>query len=190
MNLETARLQQAEYMGYDLLHKLARTALVNCWMESSHESSLMWNSYAGTEGVAIRTTFRDLRESLRLMDPEVPATFGRVNYVDYRQEEVPRFGCAPFFHKRLEYHGEKEVRVLLPGPPWKQHLNLDPDKVKISLDPDVAKWRGRQIGVNLQCLVKEILVSPKAKPWFHRLVNTVLDRSPIEISATPSVLGS
>ena len=48
-------LQQAERIGNDVLREIARTALISCWTESDHESSLMWKAYAGAEGVAVRT---------------------------------------------------------------------------------------------------------------------------------------
>ena len=54
------RLQQAESRSHNLLSAIARTALTSCWMESGHESSLMWKAYAGSEGVAVRTTFQNL----------------------------------------------------------------------------------------------------------------------------------
>ena len=90
------RLQQAESIAHDMLQRIARTSLISCWTESDHESNLMWEAYAGAEGVAVRTTLRDLRESF-LSATELPVTFGQVKYVDYRRQEVPRFGWGPAF---------------------------------------------------------------------------------------------
>ena len=137
------RLRQAESIAHDKLQEFVRTALISCWTEFNHESSLMWEAHAGAEGVAIRTTFQDLRESIRSV-AELPVTFGQVKYVDYRQQEVPRFGWAPLFHKRIEYREEGEVRAVLPGPPFQG--------TDIRLDPDVAEQRGRYVGVNLENL--------------------------------------
>ena len=85
-------LHQAEHLGRDLLHKIVQSALISCWAKSDHEAALMWEAYAGAEGVAVRTTFRDLQESVR-SDAELPVTFGQVDYVDYLQQEV-RLGPA------------------------------------------------------------------------------------------------
>ena len=38
------RLQQAERLAHDVLREIARTALISCWTESDHESSLMWET--------------------------------------------------------------------------------------------------------------------------------------------------
>ena len=42
-------LHHAERVGQNVLREIARTALVSCWTESVHESSLMWKAYAGAE---------------------------------------------------------------------------------------------------------------------------------------------
>ena len=163
------RLQQAESRSYDILSAIARTALVSCWTESDHESSLMWKAYAGAEGVAIRTTFQDLQNSIRSA-ADLPIKFGQVEYVDYRTE-VPRFGSAPLFHKRMEYREEGEVRAVLPGPPWD---NIGVPETPIPLDSDVAERRGRYVSVNLAVLVKEIVLAPHSTPWFAEVVNSVM----------------
>lgn len=169
--------QQAEALGHEVLHKMTRAALISCWTKSGHESSLMWESYAGSEGVAIRTTFEDLQESIRSVG-ELPVTFGQVEYVDYRPGEVPRFGWAPLFHKRVEYRGEGEVRAVLPGPPadgWS--ANPLGGVSDVPLDPDVAEQRGRYIPVDLEILVKEIVLPPHIAPWFAQVVKSVLPSS-------------
>ena len=183
-------LQQAEHLGHELLRWLARTALISCWTESGHESSLMWEVYAGSVGVAIRTTFQRLQESIRSV-AELPVTFERVEYVDYRRKEVSRFGLAPLFHKRMEYRGEGEVRAVLPGPSLEGriegcHLEV-PD---IPLDPDVAEQRGRYVPVNLEILLKEIVLPPHAAPWFAQVVESVIHSSPVSARVARSSIES
>ena len=108
------RKQQAERLGHEVLRKIARTALISCWTESDHESSLMWESYAGAEGVAVRSTFQNLQESIRSV-AELPVTFWQVEYVDYRRKEVPRFGWAPLVE--LGYQLLLALALLsMPGP--------------------------------------------------------------------------
>ena len=184
------RLQQAERLGQDMLRKIARTALISCWTESDHESSLMWEAYAGAEGVAVRTTFESLQDSIRSV-AELPVTFGQVEYVDYRRNEVPRFGWAPLFHKRMEYRGEGEVRAILPGPPFQESvLQLHPEVPDICLDPDVAEQRGRYVPVNIEILVKQVVLPPHAAPWFDQAVKSVIHGSPIRLRTTRSVIES
>ena len=178
------RLQQAEHQVHDVLRKSARTALISCWTESGHESSLMWETYADADGVAVRTTFQHLKESIPSV-AERPVTIGKIEYVDYLRKEVPRFGWAPLFHKRMEYHSEGEVRAVLPGPPLKDEYltNLDLD---IRLDPDVAEQRGRYIPVNLEILVQEVVLPPHAAPWFAQTCH----QSPVRARVTRSAIES
>ena len=181
------RLQDAERSVRIRLHKLARAALVNCWTASRHESSLMWETYAGEEGVAVRTTFERLQKSIRSAH-QLPVTLGRVNYVDYRRERVPRLGWAPLFHKRMEYHGEGEVRAILPGPAFEvREVSLDVD---IPLDPDVAEQGGRNIPVNLDILVKQVVLPPHAKPWFAKVVKSVMRQSRVSAPVARSAIES
>ena len=179
--------RQAEQDAYELLSSLARKTLVSCWTESEHESNLMWESYAGSEGVAIRTTFQRLQDSIRLVG-EPPVTFGRVEYVDYSQGEVPRLGLSPLFHKRLEYRGEGEVRAVLPAPSPKNWFTGSPVVVApdFSLDPDVDEQRGRYVPVNLEILVEKIVLSPNAKPWFAEVVQSAIRNSAVKARVTRS----
>lgn len=178
-------LYGAEHYSIDLLHKIARTALICCWTASEHESALMWKTYAGAEGVAVRTTFHGLKESIRSA-AEHPVIFGQVQYVDYPQQEAPRFGWAPLFHKRAVYRGEEEVRAVLPGPPW--DARIDPNFQVIRLDPDVEEQKGRYVPVDLDILIGEVLVSPYAKPWFAEVVKSVMKRSAVEACVIPSAI--
>lgn len=179
------RLQQAERIGHRYLSSMTRTALISCWTKANHESNLMWDAYTDTEGIAIRTTFHDLQNSIRSVHPtyKLPTTFGQVEYVDYRQQTVPRFGWAPLFHKRIEYRDEEEVRIVLPGPP----LSND-NPPEIILDPDVERQRGRYITVDLNILLKEIVISPRTAQWFTQVVESVVRRSQIQTPINPSTL--
>ena len=81
-----ATLQQAELTVRGLFHKSARYSLINRRIMSGNESSLIWNHCAGRErqGAAIRTSFRNLEESINAMNPELPVKFGRVRLLPHR----------------------------------------------------------------------------------------------------------
>ena len=178
-------LQQAERIGHGVLHEIARTALISCWTESGHESSLMWKAYAGVEGVVVRTSFQNLQESIRSV-AELPVTYGQVEYVDYRRIEVPRFGWAPLLHKRIEYREEGEVRAILPAPPWDVSIQQGVPETHIPLDSDVAEQRGRYIPVDFEILVQEIVLPSHASPWFAQVVKSVMDDSLVRSRVTRS----
>jgi len=183
------RLQQAERIAHEVISGIMKTAVVSCWTESEHESSLMWNAYASSEGVAVRTTFQKLKDSICSHDPP-QAHFGRVEYVDYKSE-VPRLDLAPLFHKRAEYREEGEVRIILPGPAYdlriyEQHPH-DTLEDRVPLAPEeVVLPRGRYVPVDLEILVKEVVLPPKAASWFAEVVESVIANS----SVSPRVVRS
>lgn len=172
---EAGHLHGAETLSCKILHKFTRSCLVNCWAISEFESALMWDKYAGPEGVAIRTTFQDLQDSFGPIPDELPITFGKVEYVDYRQRNIQRFGWAPLFHKRVEFRSEEEMRVLLPGPPW-DVTKANPADVDtlVQLDPDVKSNRGRCVNVDLSTLMKKVVLSPSAPTWFEEVVKSFM----------------
>ena len=182
------RLTESEAWGHQLLQRMTRSALISCWTESDHESSLMWEAYAGNEGIAIRTSFQDLRKAICSVS-EPPITFGQVDYVNYAHEEVPRFGWAPLFHKRMEYRAEDEMRAILPGPPLDLSEPVERGEVpKVRLDADVAKHKGRYVPVDLEILVKDVVLPPRVAPWFARVVESVLQDSSTDPHVTASVI--
>ncbi len=182
-------LYHPEQQVCDLLYKIARTALICCWTRSDYESTLMWKTYAGEEGVAIRTTFGDLQKSVLSLG-KLPVIFGQVEYVDYVQREVPRFNWSPLFHKRVEYRAEEEVRALLPGPCLKHGSSTPEEMMDIRLDPDVEKQRGRYIPVDLSILVTKIVISPYAKPWFTEIVKSAVRQSSFDIDVCNSSINA
>lgn len=162
--------------GLALVSATIRTSLISCWTESEYESNLMWEKYAGEEGVAIRTTFQGLKDSFTCVEKD-KAVFGQVTYVDYK-DEVRRLGTAPLYHKRMEYREENELRIALPGPPFdrEKHISYLQGSnlmdVNIPLDPDVAEQRGRYVPVDLGILVKEVVLPPNSNSWFAEVVGS------------------
>lgn len=89
---------------------LLRCAHASCWRHGA-ESAAMWRLYCGVgDGVAIRTTFAKLRESIT--DPDVCVSL--VAYKDYQTERfaVHRQSYHPAIHKQRAFEHEQEVRVL------------------------------------------------------------------------------
>ena len=161
--------------------------LVNCWHESSHESTAMWSQYTPKHGgVAIKTDFKSLSKSFVCNDI---IFVGRVNYIDYETTSIPRLNdFAPFLHKRKGSEHEKEVRVInidLPLPPDL----FDPDIPLEPLDLSSAIHNvGAYRDVDLATLVNELIVTPHAEDWFFELVRTVAARYALEVSVMRSSL--
>ena len=165
----------------------AAFTLVSCWHESSQESMAMWKLYSKeADGVAIKTTFASLSESLQC-DEDV--FVGRINYVDYDAaspigilDDEDRLFKGPsadpllklrssFFHKRKAFEHEKEVRALHPLSMW----GLFPGGMTKELpEPDCGV--GKNLRVELPQLIKQIVVSPICPAWMVELVESAAAR--------------
>jgi len=58
--------------------------------------------------------------------------------------------------------------------------------MNIRLDPDVEKQRGRYVPVDLGLLIKKIVVSPDAKPWFREVVKSAVRKASLEVGVCGS----
>ena len=136
---------------------------VNCWHLSDYENAFMWCSYANP-GVAIKTTFAALKDSLRLSPPHV--TGGIVQYLDHDKDEVVRVRSegqgkqwSSFEMAVLKYpsfEGEKEFRVI---------TNLLDTVIDGNTGSTLEPKRtgdGIFVPVNLYRLLNEVVISPDA----------------------------
>jgi hypothetical protein len=134
---------------------LLRCTHVSCW-RWGEESEAMWRLYCpGEDGVAIRTTFAKLRDSVN--DPHTCVS--EVKYFDYGTGRFLRHihDWDPAFHKRVAFKHEQEVRVL-------RH--------------DVADWRqasedeafrlpsGYELQWDPAAVIVEIIVNPQSAPAY------------------------
>ena len=171
-NFHAARCQV-----HELLDALTKNLIINCWTESEHESSVMWKSYAGNEGIAIRTTYGDLIESLNL--PKEVVRSGKVKYVEYNSGQIPRFNWAPLFHKRIEFKGEDEVRIVVGT-----HYRFD-EKVVV-LDSVVKENGGSYIPVDLDKLIGGIAISPYSDSSFKEGVSLAVEQASLNSKVVQS----
>jgi hypothetical protein len=141
---------------------------ISCWHLSEHESAAMWRLYLkSNEGVAIRSTFGRLCDSLRNFP--VPVYIGAVTYLDYKREGFPEgITFRPLFHKRKSYEHERELRALV----W---TVAAPEGGGFH-SKDAKRNGGLYIPVDVQELVERVYVAPTAPAWFKELVETVVDR--------------
>ena len=151
--------------------KVPLLMVVNCWHENVYESEAMWKVYAtGQNGIAIKTTFSKLAESLVC---EEPIFIGTVSYVDYDSTPIPeRNIMEPLLTKRTSFSHEREVRALA--------LNF----------PSPDDHIGRYFEVDLATLIGEVLIAPQAPDWFVELVKAVAGRYGLQAPVLRSSLAA
>ena len=139
--------------------------LINCWSRNQHESYALWKIYlsGSTDGVAIRTTFSKLRQSIIRMngDSDLTICYGIVQYEDYLKEtELSK--CRLIITKRKPYEYEREVRLfILNASQSTKHTN----SLKCS-----------RINVDVEHLVQQIFISPFADDWLFECLKAILNK--------------
>ena len=155
------------------LQGMRRFTAISCWHESDYESEAMWQRYSReNDGVAIRTSFGDLIESMKT-PKRIYA--GRVTYIDYARDLVPENDPLLInFYKRKAFEHEKEVRaVRYELPSIQDQRNPSKRVINTSITPF---WDpGLYIPVDLATLVNEIIVAPLAPEWFLDLTQSIAE---------------
>jgi hypothetical protein len=150
---------------------------ISCWYESAAESDAMWKLYSVQgAGIAIQTTFADLCTAMEGHSSE-DIYAGKVKYIEYATTFMPEGNAfSPYLHKRLAFEHEREVRAVV----WIQGESAVTDS-RIA-DGGVA------VSISPERLIRSVVVSPLAPPWFHRLVNATLVRYALGTQAKYSQL--
>ena len=153
---------------------IARFVGVNCWHLGEFESEAMWKLYAEERnGIAIKTEFAHFKDAF-ICEKERGILASVVQYRDYKNASIPYHNIfLPFFHKRLSFQHEKEVRAL---------CSRNPE----SDEPGAPN--GYYCKVDLTKLVGEIVVAPFAEGWFIDLVRSLAERYGLGDKVRPSTL--
>lgn len=142
-----------------------KSTFVSCWHESEHESEAMWRLYSTslTNAVAVRTTYQSLYLSLD-RDPSI--AIGRIKYIDLKNSYAGVNNA--FWRKRKSFEYEREVRALI-------------------TDYGTQEL-GKVVKCNLEVLMEEVFVSPKAPDWFAHLINDVNEKFGLNVKVSASEL--
>ena len=186
---ETARLWKQIILGHSQVAR--RYTLLNCWREGEHESEAMWNQtprHGEKYELAIKSDFKSLVHSFPSRS-RLPDIVARVQYIPYQTKEMPLSLAAPYFHKRIEFQDEREVRAIMSSTP------LVPDPAHPDRDDVMAPDYSRDIcDVGLGCevnpadLIHEVVISPHAQSWLTELVARVMERYGLRIPVSQSKL--
>jgi len=141
-----------------------RQFFVNCWHINDTDSDAQWKIYGNSpSSVAIVTSYERLCESIE--DPK--DIYGsEISYFDYSKHQTPDGNVFwPVICKRNAFIHEREFRLIH----WDYHL-----KNESSIPP------GMCIKVNLEKLLKEIIVSPFTESWFLDVIKDFLKQNNLD----------
>ena len=186
---ETARLWKQIILGHSQQER--RYTLINCWREGEHESEAMWNQtprHGEKYELAIKSDFKSLVHSFPSRS-RVPDIVARVEYIPYQTKEMPLSLAGPYFHKRIEFQDEREVRAIISATPSvPDPAHPDRDDVKA---PDYSRDIcdvGLGYEIDPADLIHEVIISPHAPPWLSELVAKTIARYGLQIGVSQSQL--
>ena len=176
----------------------------NSWFQKENESHSMWAEYGDKRSptsVAIQTTVGDLIKSFEPTNYQIH--IGQIKYKDYNTEHIEGYEkflkkdlknpddvlelfYAPILHKRDIYDDENEVRAIISFESiCENHL----DRIYTSNIPfysadqtNIMKNipKGISIKINLQTLLKMIVISPNANEYFHKPFRKLIENHNID----------
>ena len=157
---------------------LRRFTLISCWHERASESEAMWRLYSREQdGIAIKTTFESLKDSLRCTEN---VYIGRVAYVDYNTKFIREDNLfGPYLCKRESFEHEREVRAVIAK--WTQ------GDEPIVMQKDICDV-GMDFDVDLDRLVQEVVVDARADDWVFDLVQAIVAKYKLDAPVTRSAL--
>lgn len=154
------------------------TVFLNCWCKEQTEMVHMWKIYSKEHGIAIETSYNNLKKSV--LDDET-AYPSEIRYADFRTDHIDwqANGLTVFTIKRIEYKSESEFRLIISHPrqienqltKYKTHKEISLPRKKLYQNTPVIKYK-----VNIEKLIKNIHVSPYAPKWYPTLIQQVLNK--------------
>lgn len=157
---------------YNQIEKCTQSRLfVYCLHENDYESAAMWSLYGKENGLAIKTTGKNLKECFSVEQENIYIT--KVSYIDYEKDFLPE-GNAFYLgtHKRKSFYYENEIRGLC----LIQNRTPSKEEAGIYIAVDIAK------------LIQEIYISPYAPSYMVDTVKNLLERYKYSIPVIKSSL--
>lgn len=156
------------YQDRDLAiaEKLRASTYLSCWNAIDQESAAMWKLFGDDRGVAIRTTWKSLRDSLT---PAIDLFAGRVTYLDYDRNPIPSDSYTDdYFYKRSSFSHENEFRLI-------GHAKDAPDYLRGKIDSPT--WpKVETVPCDLRAMIEEVYVNPTVSTWVAEAVRSVSEK--------------
>lgn len=140
----------------------------NCWHMNDGESDSQWKIYGDDFAVAIVTNFEKLKKAIHSDTHEICGS--EVVYYDPSKENTSTksvLQCA--IYKRLCFEHEKEFRLLI--------MNMEEHD-----EPGIL------VSINIEELIEQVVVSPRAPNWFVTVVKTFMNQNGIKVDIQKSNL--
>lgn len=174
-----------------LFQEISTLNLVSCFNAAEHESNAMWHVYGkGANCVALTTSLGELKECFGpFVDYDV--FIGQIEYIDYSKTIMNEANyLLPLLHKSPFYSYENEIRCLIldDGDNSLFDDHEPSPLVQLHSEPSTPFSRGAYVPIDLNKLLKEIVIGPHAEEWFIETVQDILHKCEVDIPVKRSIL--
>ena len=142
-------------------------AFVSCWSLGAHDNMALWQLYGGvTCSVAITTTVERLEIAAQTWSDNTYIT--KVKYIDHHKDAAMSLGHYTdlLAYKHRAYSFENEVRVIVSR--HRGDWQKNPMELRLPV-------------LDIDALIRSVVVAPEAGDWFFGLVEEITRR--FEVSA-------
>jgi hypothetical protein len=151
----------------DVEERFKKVMCVCCWNKFSYESYAMWKIYSDiNKGIMIKSNIENLKLSFNQTEEKIQLS--DIKYIDIENEMIePSSLTSPIIHKHKAYFYENEIR-LLHQVGENGNLEFDWSNEPIS--------NGKNIKVDLNILIEEVILSPYSPDWFLRMIKDLMEK--------------
>lgn len=189
---EVATSEDIDEISSSAHQSYKKFSFLNCWHMRDKESASMWELYSD-QGIAIKSTAKDLKESL---EPDAQDFhISEVRYIDYQTEKIDVENTySPFVHKRESYDNENEIRAIIQDTPDirpQTESKDEPRGLYVPVGDDVSEEMlvpNKFVDVDLENLISSIYISPSRGKKFEDLVRGLVDREGLDVDVQRSDL--
>ena len=160
-----------------------RYKLVNCWHMNEYESDVMWSRYTNRNGsIAIKTDVSSLVASF--VDRR-PNAIGHIQYIPFETDVMPvPYLDISYWFKRIQFEADRELRIVMD-----ETVYLDTTKHTRTPDYSVDICHaGLPYKVDLQVLIREIVVGPGTDNWKFELIQSIAQNYGLDVPVKRSSL--
>lgn len=157
----------------------------NCWHINNRDSAALWNQYGGERtAIAIKSSPKSLKQAVDTTGHHM--MYGKVEYIDIQEEDIPNDPENPAFFKRDDFLYENEYRAVLLDYSrlatlmgnWPEitemYEKFDGDPSGLSI-VDMMK-SGYSLDVCLEELIETIYVEPNASERTVDMIRSVVSK--------------
>lgn len=171
--------------SFSSIHEgMRKMFFVSCWHLSEFESDGMWRRYPSESTVCLLSSVKSFTTSIKT---EHGVYLGKVNYIDFTNPQVePTYGenfLSKIYRKKNFYKYEREMRAVI-----NYYVDLEGTSTG-----EVSKMfsnnpKSLEIEFDLNELVHEVRINPKAISEFKTTVLTVTRKANLNFSVNDSAM--